>query len=208
MAGNPIERLLRPLRTRITLAIARAAVRMIDDSRGTKVAQADVGAGDTRSGIEHFQEYGFVSRAKPPDATKGPEGIALRVGGDGAHTVLICVGDRRFRLRNLVDGEVALYDDQGQKVHLTRSGIVIDGGGRTVKVQNCGTLEVDSDLHVTGDVNADGDVVAVGDVNDQSGTSQSMAAMRTTFNAHTHSAPGVTPGIATLPIPPPNSPPM
>ena len=206
MPRNPFERFLRPLRTRLYLMIARAAVRLVDDGKGMQVVQADLGAGDTRDGLEHFQEYGFTSRARAPSGTKGPEGIGLRVGGDGAHTVLICVGDRRFRLKSLAEGEVAMYDDLGQLIRLTRSGIVIDGASVPVTVRNCGSLEVDADLHVTGTIETDEDLVAAGDVSDQSGTALTMADMRTTFNAHTHTAHGVTSGPSDLPVPAPNPP--
>lgn len=38
---------------------------------------------------------------------------------------MICVADRQFRLKNIAPGEVALYDDLDQKVHLTREGIIV-----------------------------------------------------------------------------------
>ncbi len=37
------------------------------------------------------------------------------------------MSDRRYRLKGLQTGEVAVYDDQGQSVTLTREGIVVDG---------------------------------------------------------------------------------
>jgi phage baseplate assembly protein V len=206
MPSNPLERLLRPLRTRLYLMIARAAVRLVDDGKGMQVAQADLGAGDTRDGIEHFQEYGFTSRTRAPSGNQGPEGIGLRVGGDGAHTVLICVGDRRFRLKSLAEGEVAIYDDLGQVVHLKRDKLLLKS---TLGVEiDTPTLEVKHHLHVAGDAYVDGDAQVGGDVSDESGTAQTMAEMRTTFNAHTHLAHGVTSGGSDLPIPPPNTPPM
>jgi len=53
------------------------------------------------------------------------------------------VSDRRYRLTGLAEGEVALYDDLGHKVHLAREGIVIDGGGHNVSVINAPDLLVD-----------------------------------------------------------------
>jgi phage baseplate assembly protein V len=204
MPRNPFERLLRPLRTRLYLMIARAAVRLVDDGKGMQVVQADLGAGDTRDGLEHFQEYGFTSRPRAPSGTKGPEGIGLRVGGDGAHTVLICVGDRRFRLKSLAEGEVAMYDDLGQVVHMKRDKLLLKS---TLGVEiDTPTLEVKHHLHVAGDAYVDGDAQVGGDVSDESGTAQTMAEMRTTFNAHTHTAHGVTSGPSDLPVPAPNPP--
>jgi phage gp45-like len=60
-----------------------------------------------------------------------------------SHPIVLVVGDRRYRLKNLQDGEVAIYDDLGQKVHLTRDGIRVDAGPaqKVIKV-NCGQSEM------------------------------------------------------------------
>lgn len=66
---------------------------------------------------EFFQHYGFTSR---PQA--GSEAVYLVEGN-----LVLAIGsdDRRYRIA-VESGEVALYDDLGQKVHLTRDGIAID----------------------------------------------------------------------------------
>lgn len=60
---------------------------------------------------EVFQHYGFTSRP-----LAGAEGLMIR---EGNVFYLIASDDRRFRIA-LQDGEVALYDDQGQAVHFKR----------------------------------------------------------------------------------------
>lgn len=72
--------------------------------------------------MERVQNYGFTSHPHPGGAT---ETLALFVGGDRGNGLVIVAGDRRYRLRPLVEGEVALYDDLGQVVHLKRTGIHI-----------------------------------------------------------------------------------
>ncbi len=79
--------------------------------------------------IEHFEPYGFSSRVKQPTQGQGndkkkAEGLVVFTGGNRSHGALIVVGDRRYRLRGLKEGELALFDDQGQQVHFTRDGIV------------------------------------------------------------------------------------
>ena len=64
---------------------------------------------------EFFQHYGFTSRP-----LAGSEVIFIR---QGNHFVAIASDDRRYRI-TLEAGELALYDDQGQKVHLKRDGII------------------------------------------------------------------------------------
>ena len=151
--------------------------------------------GESVDAAEFLQDYGFQSR---PFADS--EGLVHFIGGDRTHAVVSRLGDRRY-LVDLAEGEVVVADDLGQKVHLTRNGVVIDAGSRAITFRSSVKVRVEAPLlEVTGDVAADGDV------SDKSGTAQSMAAMRTTFDEHTHTAPGVTSGPSTLPIPPPNPP--
>jgi len=58
---------------------------------------------------------------------KGPaaEGIALFLGGQRNHPVVIGVDDRRFRPMGMKPGESAQYDDQGQMTLLRRTGLFL-----------------------------------------------------------------------------------
>lgn len=78
-------------------------------------------AGEPKAGVEHLEPYGFTSRAN-----SGAEAVVLFPDGDRSHAVVVTVSDRRYRLKGLQTGEVAVYDDQGQSVTLTRE----DRGGR------------------------------------------------------------------------------
>lgn len=66
---------------------------------------------------EYLQHYGYTSRP-----LEGAEAVIIR---DGNHIVMIASDDRRYRIK-LEAGEVALYDDLNQKVHLTRTGIEVE----------------------------------------------------------------------------------
>lgn len=103
---------LRGLITRGTLSKTSA-----DD--GCQTAQIKVDADDTADGVEVFEPYGFTARAKP-----GAETIQAAVGGDQAHVVTLCVADRRYRLKGLAGGEVALYNDKGASVVLKSDGSI------------------------------------------------------------------------------------
>ena len=107
--------------------LARGVVTVADGSKKMRVVQVRLLADEIRDDLEHVEPYGFTSEPKDDGA---PEAFALFFGGDRSHGVVFCVADRRFRLKNLAPGEVALYDDIGQKVHLTRSGIVVETPGK------------------------------------------------------------------------------
>jgi phage gp45-like len=60
---------------------------------------------------EAMQHYGFASRPK-----SGAEGVVVHKGN---HFLLIAEDDRRYRIA-LTEGEVALYTDEGDSIHLKR----------------------------------------------------------------------------------------
>lgn len=147
-----LDRLMAPMKRRILLMIGRAVVRLVNDGMKMQTLQISLLDGEVRANVERFQNYGFTSHPKP-----GAEAIAASVMGNRDHCVVLAVDDRRYRLQGLEAGEVALYDDLGQKVHLTRTGIVIDGAGLPVTVTNTPEIVLDTPLvTVTGDVVASG----------------------------------------------------
>lgn len=153
-----MDRFLAPLKRRILLMIGRAVVGLVNDDLKLQALQISLLDGEVRNDVERFQNYGLTSHPHP-----GAEGIAASVLGSRDHCVVIAIDDRRYRLKALAQGEVALYDDLGHKVHLTREGIIIDGGGHPVSVINTPSVELDTPLvNTTGNVVAAGDVIANG----------------------------------------------
>lgn len=110
-------------------------------------AQAEMYAGETRE-MEHAEPYGFTSVPH-----EGAEVIAAAPGGSRSHMVILCVADRRYRLQNLAAGEVAIHDDQGQVVHLTRDGMVLEtpaGKSIALKCGSVGFTMTDAGVDFTG----------------------------------------------------------
>ena len=165
-----IDKMLAPLRRKVSMMVARGVLSLINDAGGRQVLQVQLLAGELADGAESFDHYGFTSVPLP-----GAEGIYLSVGGERTHGVVIATGDRRYRLRNLQSGEVAIYDDLGHQVYLSQQGIVINGAGQNVTVMNTPLMLVESNLHVTGDI--------LDNCNSQSDT---VAGMRVKFNGHNH----------------------
>lgn len=105
---------------RVMSMVGRCIIMAVDDSRKIQSVQVEVLADELHDEAERFQHYGFSTHPIP-----GAEGIIVRIGGTASHGVIIVVDDRRYRLTDLAQGEVALYDDLGQVVHLKRDGILI-----------------------------------------------------------------------------------
>lgn len=121
-------------------------------------------AGERVSG-ELFQHYGFVSGPLP-----GAEYIVLPVGGKSAHAVVIASGDGRYRVE-VADGEVALYTDEGDRIHMKR-GRLIEVITDTFVVKASTKIVLETPL-----------VDATGDVKDKVRT---MQADRDLYNQHKH----------------------
>ena len=159
------------LADRVRGMVSRAVVSLVNDAMKMQALQVTMQADQTPDGAEHFQTYGLTSVP-----FKGAEGIALAVGGSSGHIAVICIDDRRYRVKGLANGEVCVYDDLGQRVHLTRAGIVIKGGGLPITINDTPLTKIESNLQVTGTVVATGNVTGAG----------------ISLQAHTHG--GVQPG--------------
>ena len=105
---------MQSLQRQVLGLIGRAVVKSINAASKCQMIDVELLAGQQKAGIEHLEPYGFTSRAQA-----GAEAVVLFPDGDRSHAVAITVSDRRYRMKGLKTGEVALYDDQGQSVTLT-----------------------------------------------------------------------------------------
>jgi phage baseplate assembly protein V len=119
---------------RLLLSISRGTLTRVNDA--TKMQTADVRLlhDEAIAGAERFQDYAFTSVPKPADGTGIAEVVTVFVSGDRSHPIIIRVDDRRYRLKGLQPGESAQYDDQGQQVYISRTGIQILGGPSNLPV--------------------------------------------------------------------------
>lgn len=137
--------------------LARCSVALVNASAKMQTAQVRLLAGEVKDNIEHFEPYGFTSNAHA-----GAEGIAAFFAGDRSHGVVLCIADRRFRLKELKPGEVALYTDEGDCLHFKR-GRVLEIQTMTLRVTAGTAVEFDTPvIRTTGKIESDGDQIAAG----------------------------------------------
>jgi len=163
--------------------LARAVVRGLNTATKCQMLQVVMAGGEGKSDIEHMEPYGFT--AAP---LMGAEAVAAYFDGDRSHGVVLVVADRRFRIKGLQSGEVAVYDDQGQSVTLTRAGIIVDGAGKPITFTNATKARFEMDIEATGEIK---------DKCDSSGLT--MSAMRVAYNSHTHKENGSGGGTTDAP---------
>lgn len=161
--------------------VARAVLALVDDARKLQSAQVDMLDGESRADVERFQQYGFTSVPEP-----GAEAVMIAIGGSRSHMVAIAVDDRRYRKRNLKEGEVCLYTKFGDYVLLKDDG--------TIEVKASNKVLVDAeDVFCTGNLHVRGNIICDEMVSDANGTMQEM---RDRYNGHTHGAtPPPSPGM-------------
>lgn len=112
-----IATMIAPLRNRIYTMITRAVIETVNDTGEMQLVKVNLLAGETRSDVERFQNFGFTS--VPPN---GAECVAIAVGGNRDHLIVIAADDRASRIVGLLKGESVQYNANGDKIHLKADG--------------------------------------------------------------------------------------
>lgn len=142
--------LLNSMLVRGTVVLANAASKM-------QALQMRLTAGEVKDGLEHFEPYGFTSSPHP-----GAEGITAFLGGDRSHGIVLVVADRRYRIKDLKAGEIAISTDEGDKIHFKR-GRIIDVETETLNIKATTGVNFDTpQITQTGTIVSQGDQVAGG----------------------------------------------
>jgi phage baseplate assembly protein V len=191
MATPEILNAFRALKTRVMMSVARGVIGLVDDARKLQSVQISLLADESRDTVERFQNYGMSSNPHP-----GAEGVMVCVGGNREHGLIIAVDDRRYRIKALEQGEVCIYTDEGDKIHLKRGNqMEVTTGTFTVNASQAINLNAPTITgtassfveFVTPFVEASGAMRAIGDITDTYGANtHTMGNMRDIYNSHTH----------------------
>lgn len=175
------QRAVAPMKAKLGLMVGRAVLLLVNDQLKLQGLQISLLADEVREDVERFQNYGFTSHPLP-----GAEAVAVAVGGSRDHLVVLAVDDRRYRVKGLQAGEVAIYTDEGDKVVLRRGGLIEVTAATKVRLV-APLVEATGDMQVTGSITSGANITATGNVGDQGGA-KTMAGMRTVYNAHQHAS--------------------
>lgn len=142
--------------SRVGMSMTRATLEKTDDDKKWQEGSFKLLHDEEATEIEHVHPYGFTARPLPPSDENGKKRKAEAVvvypnGGNRSHGLAIVTGDRRHRPQGMKEGEVQVHDDQGQKMHLTRDGIVISAPKKiTLQVGNNTFVIDENGLHLNG----------------------------------------------------------
>lgn len=197
-----INRLLAPIRRRITGMLTRAVVSGIVEDLQRQNLQVKMHADESADNIERFQNYGMSSY--PPE---GAEAIVAALGGALSGLVAIAVEDKKVRPKGEV-GDVFLYHLEGHKIRLTKDGqIILTAQDVIFEIANTFTISttdvifnasgsftiispdtlIDGPLHVTGDISTDSGITANNGITSGSVvTGSDLSANNISYLGHIH----------------------
>lgn len=147
--GNPI----RDLGSRVMMMFGRGVLKGVNDSNGRQQLQVELLKDELRDDVEHMQNYGFTSHPKGGDVA-----VAF-IGGNREQGIVLVVDDRRYRI-SLQAGEVAMYDDLGNKVELLRDMVKVTAA-QHAEVQ-APTIKLIGEIEMVGNVKIMGDIDSTG----------------------------------------------
>lgn len=170
---DQLRKIMEPLQRRIMLMVGRCVLNAVYDGNPAQLVQASMLADEVRDKMERMQEYGFTSVPLP-----GAQGVAVFVGGDRGHGIVIATGDARYRVTGLQAGEVCIYTDEGDTITLKR-GNLIEVETDTLLVKAATKVRFETPI-----VESTGDIIDTVNTN-----GNTIAEMRGIYNTHTHNDP-------------------
>lgn len=166
---STIRRVVEPLSRRIHLMVGRAVLSALSDGAARQRVQFSALRGEIKDNVERMQDYGFTSHPHP-----GAQVVFICVGGNRDHPIVVRADDPRHRKTGLQPGEVAIYTDEGDFIHLKR--------GRIMEIET-GTLTIRASTKVTLDTPL---VEGTGAIRDGEAGGKSLHEMRQIYDTHTH----------------------
>lgn len=146
---------------------------------------------EVRSSTPRMAEFGFSSL--PP---VGSDAVVVFPGGDRSNPVIIATNHKSYRHTGLQEGESVLYDQWGQYIKLTESGIEVEANGKPVTVSNATTVTIVASEKIVADTPR---FECTGDIIDNSGSnSATLKDLRDAYDGHTHAVNNVESGSSSV----------
>ncbi|MEM7047822.1 MAG: phage baseplate assembly protein V [Pseudomonadota bacterium] len=114
------QKFIAPIKRRVLQMVALGRATLFNDRVPVQSVQAVVHHSELVGDMPRVQNYGMTSVPHP-----GAACVVVAAGGSRTHNLIVAADHPDHRPTGLKDGEVMVYDDQGQCVHLKRGGIEI-----------------------------------------------------------------------------------
>lgn len=110
------KKVIKPTHNRVVNMIRFGVVTLVKNGK-TREVQVETLGGEVIDNVKFLEPFGFTS--KPP---VGSETLIFNVNGNAANNVVLNIGNREFRFKGCATGEVAMYDQFGNIIHLKTGG--------------------------------------------------------------------------------------
>lgn len=97
----------------------RGVLNLVKSADNIQKTQVSGFADETLQDVELMQHFGFTS--VPP---AGTQSVIIPIGGQTSHGIVIATENGAFRVKNLQNGEVAIYDQSGSTVVLKQGRLI------------------------------------------------------------------------------------
>lgn len=154
-----INKRMGPLARRVALVVGRGRIEQTGDEKGGQLLQVSLLDEETRDKVERFMEFGFTSHVP-----KSTDVIVVFPGGDRAQGIVVATNDTETRIKDLKEGETAVYNAKGIVIHLKDDKTLDIYGAETVNIRDAKTINIpDAETTtISGKVIVTGDVIAGG----------------------------------------------
>ena len=174
--------------------LIRATVTGAKPETKLRELQTSFNKNSVQSDLEHLEPYGFTSE---PFVDGQTDALNLYFDEERNHGVVLTVADRRYRITNMQQGEVAIYDDKGRHIYLKRDGIEVDGVSSPITIKTSGkviinaagnceitapTVTINGNMVINGKVTTSSTISASGNISSQGDVSGGGISLR----GHTH----------------------
>lgn len=180
---------VRVLYRKSMMAFSTGKVTAMKDEGGVQVLQYQHPV-EVRGSTPRMAEFGFSS-----GLPAGTDVLIACIGGDRSSGIVIATNHSAYRHGGLNPGETVIYNQWGQYVKLTESGIEVQANGQAVDVKQATlvTIEASEGATVNGPfLKCSGDIID----NSESNTT-TLKSLREAFIKHDHDVKGVESGSAT-----------
>lgn len=117
---DQLRRMLQPVHDRIANTIGRVVVTRVNDTGHVQSLQIGVLADETLDEVERITPYGLISVPRI-----GAQGVAVFVGGDRGHPVVVALDDPDARPTGGDPGDTGIYHFSGAEVRINEDGDIL-----------------------------------------------------------------------------------
>lgn len=135
-----IQKVCNALNRKLIQTVRFGKVVLIKDGKTQKLQLKTLG-GDVIDNAAFLEPYGLTAKPRKEESLA----LVLAVAGEASNTVVLNIHNRELRFKSLKEGEVCLYDEFGNFVHLKQDGVLEINSPNKISGK-CKTLDLTAEV--------------------------------------------------------------